>query len=307
MPYIKIANKKDGSYLKIGGKGFVGPFKKYAQALRVIKGCLEEDPSTVILGENFSVGPNVSPDKLTPSSHCIMDLDGDVVVEGDNSLNLLANYHEDFFKSATERGSQLPIRSFEEVTSTLDKVASLFENHHQFLGINKKVAHDFAFRCDVLSGLLEKKAAEDSKMKHFARVEQRNSDEPYMDHYNDISKGPIEMESDEPYMKDEFDGRSFHELQDIEKRASFWAALEAGPGSREQKEFQKLAAGVAPSAENYWDRPSGALESDPDEAYMKSNFTEQEWDELQKMIAPAKKGKKFDEDMSGGEFQTNWK
>jgi len=308
VPYIKIATQKKGSYLNVNGEGFVGPFKKYSNALRVIKGHLEGDPSTVILGESFSIGPNVSPDSLTKSSHCIMDLDGDVVVEGDNAFNLLANYHEDFFKSAAERGNELPVRSFEEVTSVLDKVASLFEHHHQFLGINQKVAHDFAKRCDVLSILLEEKAKGHSKMQHFARVIQKDSDEAYMTKFNDV-KGPLEQDPDEAFMRDEYTGQEAHELQDIEKRASFWEAIEAGPRSREHREFQKLAMNDFPgtSAERYWDRPSGALVSDPDEPYMRENFTEQEWQELQDLEIPKHRGKEFDQEMSRGEFQVDWK
>jgi len=64
VPYIKIANRPDGSYLDLNGEGSVGPFKKYSSALRVITQHVGSDPSTVILGEKFSVGPNKSPDSL---------------------------------------------------------------------------------------------------------------------------------------------------------------------------------------------------------------------------------------------------
>ena len=44
------------------------------------------------------------------------------------------------------------------ITTDLDRLAQLFEANHSTLGIPKKVAVDFAYRCDLLADFVEKNA-----------------------------------------------------------------------------------------------------------------------------------------------------
>ena len=70
------------------------------------------------------------------------------------------------------------------ITADLDRLAQLFEADHKALGIPTNVAKDFAYRCDLLSDFVEKRAAEesDSIQKEFNQEvdTQHESDEPYM-------------------------------------------------------------------------------------------------------------------------------
>lgn len=46
-----------------------------------------------------------------------------------------------------------------ELTSAIDRVASVIQGHHDLLGLDKKIASDFAYRCDLISDAVEKAAA----------------------------------------------------------------------------------------------------------------------------------------------------
>lgn len=50
------------------------------------------------------------------------------------------------------------------VTKDLDKISSLIQHHHAVLGIPAKVALDFAWKCDVLSDAIEKRAISNDKV-----------------------------------------------------------------------------------------------------------------------------------------------
>lgn len=47
-----------------------------------------------------------------------------------------------------------------QVTADFDEMANLVQNHYATLGIPKKIALDFAYRCDLLSDAIERTAAE---------------------------------------------------------------------------------------------------------------------------------------------------
>jgi hypothetical protein len=53
--------------------------------------------------------------------------------------------------------------SKKQVTASLDRIADLFQNHAEQLGVPSRVAFDFAYRCDLLSDALDKMASEDKK------------------------------------------------------------------------------------------------------------------------------------------------
>ena len=52
------------------------------------------------------------------------------------------------------------------ITNDLDRLAQLFEANHITLGVPKKVAVDFAYRCDLLSDFVEKQASLERDDKH---------------------------------------------------------------------------------------------------------------------------------------------
>ena len=49
------------------------------------------------------------------------------------------------------------------VTSDLDRIANLFQHHHETLGIPQQYALKFAYHCDILSDTIEKHAVALSK------------------------------------------------------------------------------------------------------------------------------------------------
>jgi len=82
-------------------------------------------------------------------------------------------------KKATAAGAR-------RVTANLDNLANLFQNHAEALGVPKKVAMDFAFRCDLLSDAIEKTAGFDAAS------------------IGKVVPGPVEMDSNNAFMKGEF-------------------------------------------------------------------------------------------------------
>jgi len=102
-------------------------------------------------------------------------------------------------KRLTKKGAQA-------VTADLDRLANLFENDFAILGVEKRIAHDFSLRCDMLSDHLEKVALTGDDV-----VKEEGFDP------DDIGRekaGPLEQDSDESFMKGEFDQQEFRELRE---------------------------------------------------------------------------------------------
>ena len=80
------------------------------------------------------------------------------------------------------------------VTLDLDKIASLFQDHHELMGIPQKIAADFAYRCDLISDhverhvlAMEKSASEEEEGKEGAAAEKPQTeidDDPASDDQN---------------------------------------------------------------------------------------------------------------------------
>jgi len=99
----------------------------------------------------------------------------------------------------TKKGAQA-------VTADLDRLANLFEVDFQTLGVEKRIAHDFSLRCDMLSDHLEKVALTGDDV-----VKEQGFDP------DDIGRekaGPLEDEPDEAYMKGEFSQQENRELRE---------------------------------------------------------------------------------------------
>jgi chemotaxis protein histidine kinase CheA len=95
--------------------------------------------------------------------------------------------------------SRITKRSAKAITTDLDRLAQLFESAHTELGVPKKVAADFAYRCDLLSDYLDKAATGDVH------------DDP-----EDIVDGNVEKvtEPDEPYMDVMVEQDDLYELRE---------------------------------------------------------------------------------------------
>lgn len=155
--------------------------------------------------------------------------------------------------------AKLTRRGAANVTTDLDKIASLFQNRAAALGVPEKIAHDFAYRCDLLSDHIEKyatrlagaegdEAAEDEEgeaqasKKKAAVDETGTSVEPKpgnqgfdANEIGDLKAGPLEIITppDEPWMAGEFTQERFVALR--EKQQSGELAANAAAGKADPK------------------------------------------------------------------------
>ena len=153
--------------------------------------------------------------------------------------------------------AKLTRRGAANVTTDLDKIATLFQSRAAALGVPEKIAHDFAYRCDLLSDHIEKYAtrlaaegdaeAEDEQSetagkKKAAVDETGTSIEPGPDNQGfdaneigDLKAGPLEIITppDEPWMAGEFTQERFVSLR--EKQQSGELAANAAAGQADAK------------------------------------------------------------------------
>ncbi|NBQ99338.1 MAG: hypothetical protein EBT79_02185 [Actinobacteria bacterium] len=154
--------------------------------------------------------------------------------------------------------AKLTRRGAANVTTDLDKIATLFQNRAAALGVPEKIAHDFAYRCDLLSDHIEKYAtrlaaegdedAEDDEVlatagkKKAAIDETGTSIEPGPDdqgfdanEIGDMKAGPLEIITppDEPWMGGHFTQEKYVAL--TEKQQSGELAANAAAGKADPK------------------------------------------------------------------------
>ena len=155
--------------------------------------------------------------------------------------------------------AKLTRRGAANVTTDLDKIASLFQNRAAALGVPSKIAHDFAYRCDLLSDHIEKYAtrlaaeegdesAEDEEApatagKRKAAVDETGTSvEPApgnqgfdANEIGDEKAGPLEIITppDEPWMNTHFTQEKFVAL--TEKQQSGELAANAAAGKADPK------------------------------------------------------------------------
>lgn len=102
------------------------------------------------------------------------------------------------------------IRQAKKLTSQLDKLATTIQSQHKALGIPKKIAMDFAYRCDILSDGIEKRALDE-----YDPVQEEGFDP------EDIGRedaGPLfQFDSDEDYMDENFTAQEFRELRELQE------------------------------------------------------------------------------------------
>ena len=165
--------------------------------------------------------------------------------------------------------AKLTRRGAANVTTDLDKIATLFQNRAAALGVPEKIAHDFAYRCDLLSDHIEKYAtrlaaaegdetAEEEEApatagkKKAAVDETGTSVEPApsnqgfdANEIGDLKAGPLEIITppDEPWMAGEFTQERFVALR--EKQQSGELAANAAAGKADPKLASSLEASIA--------------------------------------------------------------
>jgi len=98
------------------------------------------------------------------------------------------------------------------VTAALDRIASLMQEEFTTLGVPERIAMDFAYRCDLISDAVERQAGLDRKALTELDVNQEQGFDP--ETIGEEDGGPLEGDSDEPYMKAEFTQQEHRELRE---------------------------------------------------------------------------------------------
>jgi hypothetical protein len=128
---------------------------------------------------------------------------------------------------------QLTEKGAKQVTTHLDRIATLFQKDHSTLGVDKKVAMDFALRCDILADHIEKKAGLAKQAAGGMDPKQNYTEEKNMAPH-DFPPQEIGMEqpgallrnTDEPYM-DVFKQDEFDQLREVQQTGMFSNAKSA--------------------------------------------------------------------------------
>jgi len=97
------------------------------------------------------------------------------------------------------------------VTADLDRLANLFQYDHEILGLPQKIAMDAAYRLDLISDHITKKA-------------QFNAAEIGVE-----KAGPLEQDADEGYMKAEFSQQENRELREEQEAGKLGPNADIGP------------------------------------------------------------------------------
>jgi hypothetical protein len=121
--------------------------------------------------------------------------------------------------------TRLTKKGAKEVTSRLDQIANDMQENHEAWGIPEKLATDFAYRCDLLSDFMEKRAGIEKE----ALTEYDPVDEPKVQGGEDPEQigeekgGPERQDADEPYMKGEFTQQENRELREDQQGGALGA------------------------------------------------------------------------------------
>ena len=139
----------------------------------------------------------------------------------------------------TKRGTQ-------EVVKVLDRIATLFQQDHNALGIPETVAVDMAYRCDLLSDALESNINK-SALDELDIVKEDGFDP------DDIGRevgGPVEaIDKDEPYMNDHFTQQNLRDLREHQEAGDLGEstneeAQSATPGKQASEDQTEMAAAI---------------------------------------------------------------
>ena len=112
-----------------------------------------------------------------------------------------------------------------QVTASLDHVAQIIQQNHAALGIDQKIATDFAYRCDLLSDAIERRAAAVEKAAA-SKVADENTSILGDTGNNDPATigedvgGPLEIVEppSEPWMDGHFSQQNFRQLGEAQEQ-----------------------------------------------------------------------------------------
>jgi hypothetical protein len=126
-----------------------------------------------------------------------------------------------------------------QVTTTLDRIANLFDKEAQSLGIPAHVASDFAYRCDLLSDYVEKHAGGERTALDELDVVKEDGFDP-----DDIGRevaGPSEGDGDESsYMDGHFTQQSHRELREEQEEGDLAAPSHEPQSAEPGKQASKI-------------------------------------------------------------------
>ena len=153
-----------------------------------------------------------------------------------------------------------------QVTSDIDRIASLIQEQHVALGIPERVAKDFCYRCDLVSDAVERRAMTNEKASNesarvAAAVSKGDTVTFKIDGTNYTGK------VDKVYGAEEADVSGIKPRHEGDSEATLPMRI-----------LKKKEANFP--AEDIGEKKSGPLEKQPDESYMAGEFTQQENSEL---------------------------
>lgn len=173
------------------------------------------------------------------------------------------------------------------LTETLDRVATAVQQRHALLGVPERVAQDFAYRCDLLSDAIERRASTNFPIEAAAEV----SETPAEKNDPDVKGVTTESggETDEsPKSDDQNKPETYYGLNDGPSKAATdegeGQAKEASP-EWEQPAKDETGDSVDHGTSGYdanaiADDRGGPYKTDGDEPYMNGEFTQEEFHAL---------------------------
>jgi len=119
------------------------------------------------------------------------------------------------------------------LTATLDRIASVVQSNPSLIGIDSKIAKDFAYRCDLISDAVERTA-----VANYPRTADENSSVPSAGGDYQVAKPGIEKEigaetkgpiyEEDPATSKDVDGHftqeDFHQLTELAEKLKTAAA-----------------------------------------------------------------------------------
>ena len=104
-------------------------------------------------------------------------------------------------------------RGARNLTAAIDRIATVIQNNPDVLGIDPRIAMDYAHRCDLVSDAIESTAVTNFPLRNADDNMSLSSDGFPADDIGEEEPGPLEqLDSDEPFMNDHFTQDDLHEL-----------------------------------------------------------------------------------------------
>ncbi len=153
------------------------------------------------------------------------------------------------------------------LTAAIDRIASVIQERHEVLGIDPKIAQDFAYRCDLISDAVETTAV----------INYPKEAEKAVSEIGAETKGPIYEEEADPDLKGQFTQQEFQELTDeVEGRSS----PEGVANAKVLASFDANEIGE--------EVPGPLVDEPPDPQIDKDHFTQEKFHELSDLAAAGK-------------------